>query len=72
MKKNVSEMDEEKLYLKAPCWYKMTKHMLMTGEDLCVAVINKAKELYFKDTGVTIWKDFPEEYWERALGEYGI
>ena len=45
--------------------------MLMTGEDLCVAVINKAKELYFKDTGVTIWKDFPEEYWERALGEYG-
>lgn len=72
IEKTISEMDEEKLYEKAPCWYKMTKHMLMTGDNLYVAAIRKANELYFNDTGVTIWKDFPEEYWERALGELGI
>lgn len=70
--KTIFEMDEEKLYMKAPCRYKITKHMLNTGEDLYVAVINKAKELYFKDTGVTIWKDFSEEYREKALVEFGI
>lgn len=72
IEKTIAEMDEEKLYEKAPCWYKMTKHMLMTGDNLYVAAIRKAKELYFNDTGITIWKDFPEEYWERALGEFGI
>ncbi len=72
IEKTISEMDEEKLNLKAPCWYKMTKHMLMTGENLYVAVINMASKLYFKDTGKTIWRDFPEEYWERSLAKFGI
>lgn len=72
IEKTISEMDEEKLFLKAPCWYKMTKHMLMTGKNLYVEVINKANELYFKDTGVNTWKDFPEEYWEKAIAEFGI
>lgn len=68
----IREMDEEELYRKAPCWYRMTKHILRTGNDSFPAMIRKARELYMSHTGIDTWKNIPEKYWEMALEAFGI
>lgn len=70
VEKAIEDMDKENLYLKAPCWYKITKNVLKEGgNDSYVTVLTKAHELYFKETGNDVWMNIPEEYWEKSLWE---
>ena len=70
VEKAIEDMDREKLYLKAPCWYKITKHIIKEGgDDSFVAVLTRANKIYFEETGISIWQDIPERCWEKALWE---
>lgn len=68
----IQDMDEEELYRKAPCWYRMTKHVLREGNDSFPVLIAKARELYMSHTGIGTWENIPEKYWEAALDFLGI
>lgn len=73
VEKAIEDMDNEELYIKAPCWYRITKHVIrMGGYDSFVQVLEKANRLYYEDTGTDVWQDIPEKYWEKALSEIGI
>lgn len=65
----IREMEEERLYERAPCWFEITKHLLRTGEISHTSVLERASELYEKALGVKIWQDIPEKYWEMATAE---
>ena len=72
VEKAIADMDKEELYIKAPCWYRVTKHIIREGMDSFVQVLTKAHTLYLEETGGDVWQDIPEEYWERALKKFGI
>lgn len=72
VEKAIADMDKEELYIKAPCWYRVTKHIIREGTDSFVQVLTKAHTLYLEETGGDVWQDIPEEYWERALKKFGI
>jgi len=63
--KTLSAMDSEKLYELAPAWYKITKHLLLTGETSHATVIKRVMDRYHKDTGRWELHEIPEEYWEQ-------
>ncbi len=68
----IREMDEERLFEKAPAWYRVTKAVLR-GKDISQArVIEKADELCRKYEGSSDWRKIQEKYWEMALEYYGI
>lgn len=67
----IKEMDEEKLYRKAPGWYKITKHLLRTGEGSHASVAARAAELYHQASSAQTQMDIPEKYWEIAISELG-
>ncbi len=53
----------------APCWSRVTKHLLRTGENPHGAVLNRAMELCKEDTGECNWPKVPEKYWKQAVEE---
>ena len=65
----IREMQEEGLDQKAPGWYRITKHLLETGETSHATVVRRVAELYQEDTGEAAPRDIPEKYWEMAVSE---
>jgi len=65
--RTIKSMDDEKLYLKAPGWYDITKHLLLTGETSHTAVVSKVMNKYFNNTGKRTLHEIPEEYWREAV-----
>ncbi len=67
--RTIREMEEEELDKKAPGWYKITKHLLNTGENSHASVLARAAELYKQETGISAWQNIPEKYWSMAIAE---
>lgn len=65
----IREMEEERLYERAPYWFEITKYVLRTGKKSHAAVLKIASDLYYKASGIRIWQNIPEEYWKTAVSE---
>ncbi len=63
----IKSMDEERLYIKAPGWYEITKHLLLTGETSHAAVVREVMQKYYEETGIYTLDDIPEAYWKREI-----
>jgi ribosomal protein L11 methylase PrmA len=62
-------MHEVKLYEHAPSWSRITEHALYKGDISHGLVLSRAMKLCKEATGVCIWPDIPEEYWQQAVKE---
>lgn len=69
VEKVIADLYEEELNKKAPCWCKVSKHLLRTGEISHGTVLARAMELCREENGVCNWPDIPEKYWEQAVKE---
>ena len=67
IEKTLKSMEEEKLFLKAPGWYEITRHLLITGETSHAMVVRQVMDRYYKDTGKKTLHEIPEEYWQNAI-----
>lgn len=67
--KTIKSMNDEELFLKAPGWYEITKHLLLTGETSHAVVVRRVMDRYFKDTGKTTLSEIPEQYWKEVISE---
>ena len=65
--KTLEGMDKEELFAKAPGWYKITKHLLTTGEVSHVAALSHVADSYCASHGECTWDDIPEDYWSKQL-----
>ena len=65
--KTIKSMNDENLYLKAPGWFEITKHLLLTGETSHAEVVGKVIDKYYKDTGKKTINDIPEKYWKEVI-----
>lgn len=65
----ILDMHEEKLDEHAPCWSKITEHILRGGNTSHGTVLLRAMELCREETGKCVWPDIPEECWEQAVNE---
>ena len=63
----LKSMEDEKLFVKAPGWYQITKHLLLTGETSHAEIVRHVRNQYFKDIGKCDLKDIPEWYWKQEL-----
>ncbi len=64
----IKSMDDEELYRRAPGWYEITKHLLLTGETSHASAVSEVMEKYYEETGVRTLHDIPEEFWKKAVG----
>ncbi|MCM1192498.1 MAG: metallophosphoesterase [Butyrivibrio sp.] len=67
--KVIREMQESGLEKAAPCWMRITKHLILTGEVSHGAVLARAMTLCRQEQGNCDWYNIPDRYWEMALGE---
>lgn len=67
--KVIAELLEEELDKKAPCWCKVTEHLLRTGEVAHGTVLARAMALCKEEEGECVWPNVPEKYWEQAVHE---
>lgn len=65
----IEELRESRLYENAPCWCKVTEHLLRTGEVSHGTVLSRAMALCKEETGECNWPEVPEKYMERAVRE---
>ncbi len=65
----IKSMDEEKLYIEAPGWYEITKHLLLTGEKSHGAFVQEVMKNYYEETGIYTLYDIPEEYWKAEVAK---
>ncbi|MCR5033075.1 MAG: metallophosphatase family protein [Lachnospiraceae bacterium] len=72
VEKAIAEMDEERLGIQAPAWYRVTKAVLNGFAVSQARVLDLAFRLCEQAEGKANWKDIPEKYWDMALNEYGI
>lgn len=70
--KTIEEMDEEKLFLQSSGWYRITKHLLLTGEVSHGTVARRAAALCREELGEIPLSAIPERFWERAIRELCI
>ena len=63
----LKSMKDERLFVKAPGWYQITKHLLLTGETSHAEIVRHVRNQYFKDIGKCDLKDIPEWYWKQEL-----
>lgn len=68
----IKEMDEEELFLKAPCWYKMAKAVILGKNIRQTTILNRAYELYKMEDPNADIRDIKEKYWEIALKEFNL
>jgi len=54
---------------KAPCWCKVTEHLLKTGEVSHGVVLARAMALCKENRGECKWPDVPERCWKQAVDE---
>lgn len=63
--KTLQTMKDEKLDIIAPSWYKITHHLISTGEVSHAVVVNEVMEIYGdKDCKLS---DIPDEVWDMAM-----
>ena len=65
----IREIHEENLYEIAPCWTRITEHMLRNGTVSHGKVLSRAMQLCYEETGSWGWPNLPEKYWEKAVEE---
>ncbi|MBQ8233886.1 MAG: metallophosphoesterase family protein [Lachnospiraceae bacterium] len=65
----IAELHEENLFVKAPCWSRVTEEVLRYGNISHGTVLSRAMQLLYNDTGKWCWPDIPEKYWEKAVEE---
>lgn len=65
----IKELQEENLYEIAPCWTRITEHMLRNGTVSHGTVLTRANQLCHVETGSWEWPNLPEKYWEMAVKE---
>ena len=68
--KTIRDMLEEGLDIKAPGWFRITKHLLETGETSHAAALKSVAMLYQEETGILTYQNIPEKYWEMATSEW--
>lgn len=68
----ISQMKIERLDTKAPGWFRMTKHLLTTGERSVVSFMSEVKDAYYKETGISDFRLIPEVFWDKALTKIGL
>ncbi len=68
----IREMDEERLFERAPAWYRVTKAVLLGKDVSQIGALTRASALYERHTGVKSWTEIPEKYWDMALAELNI
>lgn len=66
----IEELLVSGLYLKAPCWSKVTVQALRKGEISHGTVLARAMEICREENGVCQWPQIPERCWERAVEEF--
>ena len=69
VEKVISELYESGLNVKAPCWCKVTEHLLQNGTICHAEVLSRAMEICREENGFCNWPDVPEKCWERAVEE---
>lgn len=62
-------MDEERLPEIAPGWYRITKHLIKTGQISHAAVVRLVMEKYERETGSHDLYSIPEKYWNQVINE---
>lgn len=70
--KVINEMEVERLNLKAPGWFRMTKNLLTTGEKSIVSFISEVQQVYYNETGISDYRLIPEAFWDKVLTRLGI
>ena len=65
----ISELYESELNVKAPCWCKVTEHLLRNGTISHAKILFRAMEICKEENGSCNWPDIPEKCWERAVEE---
>lgn len=65
----IYELHECGLDVKAPCWCKVTEHLLRNGSICHAQVLSRAMELCKEEKGFCNWPDIPEKCWEKAVKE---
>lgn len=68
----IREMYASGLAEKAPCWCRITQHLLQYGVPSHSGPLIRAMELCKKSEGACHWPDIPEKYWQQALAEAGL
>jgi len=68
--KAIKEMQESGLEKAAPCWTKVTRHLILTGELSHRTVLARAMNLCEEETGKSNWWNIPDKYWEEAVAEF--
>ena len=63
----IKAMHDEKINELAPGWYRITKHLLQTGENSHASILRKVMSDYYKETGIETLHGIPEEFWEKEL-----
>lgn len=69
VEKVISELHECGLNVKAPCWCKVTEHLLRNGSICHAQVLTRAMEICEEENGFCNWPDIPEKCWEKAVEE---
>lgn len=65
----IRELHTSGLYQKAPCWSRITEHLLRFGTPSHALPLRRAMELCRKTRGECVWPDILEECWEQAVRE---
>ena len=63
VEKTLEDMDKEELFQKAPGWYEITKHLLLTGETSHAVVVRRIMKQYQEKTGKKGLHEIPETFW---------
>ena len=65
----ICQLREAGLDRLAPCWCKVTEHLLLEGKPSHGSVLARAMQYCEEELGYCHWPDVPEVYWERAVAE---
>lgn len=65
----IADLYSSGLCQKAPCWCKVSEHLLRTGEISHGTVLTRAMTLCREQFGECNWPNVPEECWEQATKE---
>ena len=67
------ELEDSGLARHGLVWTAMIRHVLLTGENMCLLLPTCAQALYQKASGIEAgWDGVPEEFWQQAAAEYGV
>jgi hypothetical protein len=69
VEKVIEELHASGLDKHAPCWCRVTEHLLRKGKISHGTVLTKAMLLCNQEAGECIWPNIPEKYWEKAIAE---